>query len=141
MGMEHPDESSRAVPRGRKLWAVAHATASVCFLAAAPLILQGCASPGIEVTALPAQISYVCANDRVLQVTRSADQRTAKVKLDGREFLLMRADSAAQEKYSDGTHALYLQGERAMLERDAQVLYGPCVSRVALPKTSWPPPD
>ena len=43
------------------------------------------------------------------------------------------ADSAAQEKYSNGRYSLYLDGERAMLEDDGLVLFGPCVSPVPLP--------
>ena len=141
MRVQDPDKSPLAAHCGRKPWTVAQTTASVCFLAAALLLLQGCVSSEIEVTALPARIDYICANDRVLRVARSADQRTARVGLDAQELRLIRADSAAQEKYSDGTHALYLQGERAMLERDGQVLYGPCVSPVALPKTYQSYPD
>ncbi len=109
------------------------AAAVICCLGVVGLALQGCAVSGPEVTVLPARIDYVCANDRILSVARTADQRTARVLLDGRELVLMRANSAAQEKYSDGDHALYLQGERAMLERDGRVLYGYCVSPVALP--------
>lgn len=97
--------------------------------------LQGCVGPGLEMTNLPTRVDYICANERILRVARSANRRSAMVALGNQELLLMRVDSAAQEKYSDGTHSLYLQGERSMLERDGQVLYGPCVTRVALPKS------
>ena len=117
-------------------WIISQAMASVCLLTALPQLLQGCMGPGLEVTDLPPRVDYVCANERILRVVRSADKRTARVALGSQELLLVRADSAAQEKYSDGTHYLYLHGERAMLERDGQVLYGPCVSTVALPKTN-----
>jgi hypothetical protein len=48
-------------------------------------------------------------------------------------LILARADSAAQEKYSSGGLALYLDGERAMLEQEGRVLFGPCNSPGALP--------
>jgi membrane-bound inhibitor of C-type lysozyme len=88
---------------------------------------------GTEVTALPARIDYVCANNRVLPVARGQDERMAGVLVDGKEYHLFRASSAAQEKYSDGRFSLYLEGERAMLEDLGRVIYGPCVSPVPLP--------
>lgn len=115
---------------------LARVIAALSLLSALPLLLQGCAGPGLEVTELPARVEYACRNERILRVVRSADKRTARVALGERELLLMRVDSAAQEKYSDGRHYLYLHDNRAMLERDGQVLYGPCVSTVVLPKTN-----
>jgi membrane-bound inhibitor of C-type lysozyme len=53
--------------------------------------------------------------------------------VDGRDVVLTRSESAAQEKYSDGRYALYLEGEQAMLEDQGRVIYGPCVSPVPLP--------
>jgi len=100
----------------------------VCSLGAAWFLLTGCATSVIEVTDLPSRIDYACANDRTLSVARAPDR-------GDREIRLTRADSAAQEKYSDGNYSLYLHGERAMLEEKGRVLYGPCVSPVALPKT------
>jgi membrane-bound inhibitor of C-type lysozyme len=84
-------------------------------------------------TVLPARIDYSCAGNKVLPVSRSPDQRNAAVLLDGKWVMLARADSAAQEKYTDGTYALYLLGERAMLEDRGRVVYGPCTSPVDLP--------
>ncbi len=98
----------------------------------APL-LAGCVAPGVEETILPARIDYTCANNRVLPVSRGADGRLAAVLVDGKEIMLQRAGSAAQEKYSNGRYSLYLDGERAMLEEDGKVLFGPCVSAAPLP--------
>jgi membrane-bound inhibitor of C-type lysozyme len=99
---------------------------------AAPL-LAGCVAPGVDETILPARIDYVCANKRVLPVARSADGRHAAVRVDGKDIVLARTGSAAQEKYSDGRYALYLDGERAMLEDESRVVFGPCASPVPLP--------
>lgn len=98
----------------------------------APL-LAGCAAVAVEETVLPARIDYVCANNRVLPVARGADGRLAAVRIDNKDVTLRRAESAAQEKYGDGRYALYLDGERAMLEENGRVLFGPCTSPVALP--------
>jgi membrane-bound inhibitor of C-type lysozyme len=100
-------------------------------LAATPL--AGCVAPGVDETILPARIDYVCANNRVLPVARSADGRQAAVRVDGKDIMLARAGSAAQEKYSDGRYSLYLDGERAMLEDQSRVVFGPCTSAVPLP--------
>jgi membrane-bound inhibitor of C-type lysozyme len=96
------------------------------------VVLLGACAPRIEDTVLPARIDYQCAGNRVLPVARG-DGRTAVVLVEGREVVLRRAESAAQEKYSDGGLALYLDGERAMLEREGVVLLGPCSSPAALP--------
>lgn len=100
---------------------------------AAVSTLASCAT-GIEYTALPARIDYVCSNNQILAVARAPDQRAAAVLVDGREVVLTRAASAAEEKYSDGRYSLYLDGERAMLEEQGRVVYGPCVSPVPLPR-------
>jgi membrane-bound inhibitor of C-type lysozyme len=106
--------------------------AALAWLMAVPL-LSACAGGGAEVTALPARIDYVCAKERTLSVARTEGLRVAHVLVDGREIILPRSASAAQEKYSDGRHSLYLDGENAMLEEQGRVLYGPCVSPVPLP--------
>lgn len=98
------------------------------------LLLAACSTAvGPEMTVLPARIDYVCASGRVLSVARTQDQRTAAVLVDGKEIRLVRADSAAQEKYTDGRYTLYLEGERAMLEDQITVIYGACTSPVPLP--------
>ncbi|MBE0626121.1 MAG: MliC family protein [Burkholderiales bacterium] len=108
---------------------------NACMVAAmlfAPLP-AGCAAVSVDETVLPARIDYVCANNRVLPVARAADGRLAAVRIDNKDVTLQRAGSAAQEKYADGRYALYLDGERAMLEENGKVLFGPCNSPVALP--------
>lgn len=134
MGQKKKRSSSGGA--GNHAWNIlSRGIASICLISALLFLLQGCVGPGLEVVDLTSRAEYVCANDRVLRVERSADKRMANVMLSGQELLLIRAQSAAQEKYSDGTHYLYLQDQRAMLERDGQVLYGPCVSARVLPKT------
>ena len=97
-------------------------------------LVAGCVHvDDVRETVLPARIDYSCAGNKVLPVSRSPDQKQAAVLLDGKWVKLARADSAAQEKYSNGTYALYLHGERAMLEDQGRVLYGPCTSPVDLP--------
>lgn len=92
------------------------------------LMLSGCVGAGVDETLLPTRIDYQCANNKVLPVQRAADALTAAVLIDNKPVILRRADSAAQEKYSDGSYMLYLDGERAMLEKDGSVLFGPCMS-------------
>jgi len=94
-------------------------------------LLGGCV--GVEETILPARIDYVCANKQVLQVARSPDGLHAAIVVDGKNTVLQRAGSAVQEKYSNGRHSLYLDGERAMLEDENRIVFGPCASAVALP--------
>jgi membrane-bound inhibitor of C-type lysozyme len=98
----------------------------------APL-LAACGGAYLEDTVLPARIDYACAGNRVLPVARAADGRQAAVLVEGKQLTLTRADSAAQEKYTSGGYALYLDGERAMLEQEGRVLFGPCNSPAALP--------
>ncbi|UCF74629.1 MAG: hypothetical protein JSU71_10150 [Betaproteobacteria bacterium] len=103
-------------------------------LALIVVLVAGCVYvDDVRDTVLPARIDYSCAGNKVLPVSRSPDQRNAAVLLDGKWVMLARADSAAQEKYTDGTYALYLLGERAMLEDRGRVVYGPCTSPVDLP--------
>jgi membrane-bound inhibitor of C-type lysozyme len=110
-----------------------HTSAWIATGTLAATLLAGCVVSGVEETILPARIDYVCANKGVLPVARSADGRHAAVRIDDKEIVLQRAGSAAQEKYSDGRYALYLDGERAMLEEESRVIRGPCSSPVPLP--------
>jgi len=97
-------------------------------LAGAMLLLSGCVGPGTDMTVLPTRIDYQCAQNKLLQVQRAPDARNAAVLIDGKPVVLPRADSAAQEKYSDGNLTLYLDGERAVLEQNSRVLFGPCAT-------------
>jgi len=97
-------------------------------------VVAGCVYvDDVRDTVLPARIDYSCAGNKVLPVSRAPDQKSAAVLLDGKWVTLARADSAAQEKYSNGTYSLYLLDERAMLESNGRVVYGPCTSPVDLP--------
>jgi membrane-bound inhibitor of C-type lysozyme len=91
-------------------------------------LLAACVGPGVEESVLPTRIDYRCANNKVLQVQRAADARTAAVLIDNKPVVLQRSGSAAQEKYSDGNYLLYLDGERAILEENSRVLFGPCTA-------------
>ncbi|RPJ45267.1 MAG: hypothetical protein EHM16_13210 [Betaproteobacteria bacterium] len=99
-----------------------------CVGALGAALLTGCVGAGVDETLLPSRIDYQCSNNKVLQVQRAADARTAAVLIDNKPVILQRAGSAAQEKYSNGSYELYLDGERAMLEKDSRVLFGPCLS-------------
>jgi len=96
--------------------------------------VPGCTGHGFRETALPTRIDYRCANNRIMKVQRAEDGSAAAVLVDNQPVVLQRVTSPAQEKYTDGTYLLYLQGERAMLEKNSQVLFGPC-SAGPLPKT------
>ncbi len=102
------------------------------------LALAGCAqdrlSPGLETTILPATIEYACEDGRVLRVERSAGATSATASQGGNRWTLPRVESAAQEKYAQGSTALYLDGDVAFIETDGRVLGGNCRSAVALPK-------
>ena len=51
-------------------------------------LLAVCVGPGTEVTVLPARIDYQCAQNKVLQVQRAPDARTAAVLIDGKQSAL-----------------------------------------------------
>lgn len=103
-------------------------------LALASTLLSGCISTtGVEMTAIPARIDYICAEKRILPVVRAPQTGMAAVIVNNQEILLRGGISAAQEKYSDGNYTLYLEGENAMLEQNGRVLFGPCTSPVPLP--------
>ncbi len=104
--------------------------AGLLLVLAGTLLLSACA-PRIQDTVLPGRIDYVCGGNRTLPVAR--DGNAALVLINGQEVRLMRTESAAQEKYVNGGLALYLDGERAMLETEGRVLLGPCDSPVRLP--------
>jgi membrane-bound inhibitor of C-type lysozyme len=94
--------------------------------------LPACA-PTITETVLAPDNVYVCRDGKSMRVVRAADGRSAEVSVDDRRFVLLRTESAAQEKYGSGTTTLYLDGEKALLTADSFVVAGPCVSSVALP--------
>ena len=93
-------------------------------------VLAACA-PSIHEPVLPARLDYVCAGNRQLPVARNG--QVAAVVVDGKQVTLNRTESAAQEKYVLGGLALYLDGERAMLEQDGRVILGPCHTPASLP--------
>jgi hypothetical protein len=100
--------------------------------------LAGCGgerySAGLESTVLAATIDYQCETGPGMRVERSPDARGARVTVGDRQWTLLRQDSAAQEKYSEGTTSLYLDGELATLESDGRLVGGKCQSKVAMPK-------
>jgi len=104
-----------------------------CAVIFSAVVLSACVGPGVDETVLPTRINYQCAGNKVLQVERAPDARAAAVLVNNKPIVLQRTGSAAQEKYSDGNYSLYLEGERAILEENSRVLFGPC-SAGPLPK-------
>lgn len=118
--------------------AMVRSPALVRALAASALFaIAGCASdqmsPGLQTTVLAAVIDYQCEGGVDMRVERAADARSARVTMGPRAWTLARVDSAAQEKYAEGTTALYLDGNVAILESDGIILGGKCQSKVPMP--------
>jgi membrane-bound inhibitor of C-type lysozyme len=120
--------------RTRRKIAVAAFRAAALAIAA---LAAGCvvSAGGTPETVLPADNLYACRDGSMLRVARQPDGRQAYIAIGKQSVRLMRADSAAQEKYSDGTTTLYLDGENALVTSDSFVVAGPCVSTVPLPQT------
>jgi membrane-bound inhibitor of C-type lysozyme len=97
------------------------------------ILTAGCAGVDVERTVYPAELAYDCRDGKTMQVARAPDGRSATVRADGKTVTLSRADSAAEEKYTDGTFVLYLDRERALLEQNGKVLFGACQSQAVLP--------
>ena len=103
-------------------------------MAVALAVLEtGCVPTGLPETVLPAEIRYTCRDGTILQVTRAPDGQSATATVSGRSVRLARADSAAQEKYTDGASTLYLNGDNALFTSDSFVVAGPCTATVPLP--------
>jgi membrane-bound inhibitor of C-type lysozyme len=129
-----PHAGTRAAPAHARTHRVASWTRPPLAAAlACTLALGACASEGPQVTVLPSQIAYTCRDGSAFQVRRQPDGRTAEVLRNGKVIALPRTDSAAQEKYSNGTTTLYLDGEKALLTSDSFVVAGDCVSVAPLP--------
>ncbi len=79
----------------------------------AGIVMAGCV-PTITETALAPDNVYVCRDNKAVRVVRAPDGMAAEVSLEGQRVLQQRADSAAQEKYSNGPTTLYLDGEKAV---------------------------
>jgi len=113
-----------------------HGTDAISTLAAVALAvasLSACVATGDYQSALPRDITYDCQDGKVLRVSRAPDASSASVSIDGRMVPLQRMSSANQEKYGNGTVTLYLENERALVNADERVLFGPCTSRTPLP--------
>jgi membrane-bound inhibitor of C-type lysozyme len=119
--------------RLQMLWATSWPSPPLATALACTLVLGACASEGPQVTVLPSQIAYTCRDGSAFQVRRQPDGRTAEVLRNGTVIALPRMDSAAQEKYSNGSTTLYLDGEKALLTSDSIVVAGDCVSAAPLP--------
>lgn len=96
-------------------------------------LIAGCAVRGSEVTAIPASVNYVCQDHKTFDVARYPEAGMATVIFDDKAIPLRGRQSAVQEKYTDGYYTLYLDGEKAMLEHNSTVIFGPCTSSVPLP--------
>ena len=111
---------------------------STAALALALAAIAGCGeprpAPGLEQTVLSATIDYLCEGGAEMRVERAPDARSARATVGNRSWTLMRVDSAAQEKYSEGATSLYLDGDLATLESEGRLVGGKCQSKVAMPK-------
>ena len=104
------------------------------------LSLCACVPSGLPETVLAPQMRYLCRDGAVLMVDRAPSGQFAVASARGQRVQLMRADSAAQEKYSEGGTTLYLDGDRALLTSDSFVVAGPCVAAEPLPVVQpWRP--
>lgn len=103
------------------------------------LLLAGCATHAIEEAVLPPRIDYVCPGNLQLPVLRAEHGAAAAIMLNGKQVVMQRVPSGAQEKYSGEGYSLYLDGPRAMLEIDNRII-GPCESTIPLqmaPRSSF----
>jgi membrane-bound inhibitor of C-type lysozyme len=112
-----------------------HRAGGWLIVVASALVAGACVPTGLPETVLPAQVRYACRDGALLDVVRAHDGRTATVTVAGKSVRLMRADSAAQEKYTADGNTLYLDGDRALFTSDSFVVAGPCVATVPLPVT------
>jgi membrane-bound inhibitor of C-type lysozyme len=114
-------------------------SATIVGLAVA-LLLAACVPSGLPQVELAPQMRYLCRDGGTLQVDRSPDGRYAVAATRGQRARLLRMDSAAQEKYSDGATTLYLDGDQALLTSDSFVVAGPCIASQPLPVVQpWRP--
>ncbi len=100
---------------------------------ALPMLLAACVPSGLPEVELAPQMRYLCRDGGMLQVDRSPDGRYAVAATRGQRVRLLRMDSAAQEKFSDGATTLYLDGDQALLTSDSFVVAGPCVASQPMP--------
>ncbi len=105
----------------------------LCGPLVAAATLAGCVAAGLPTTELPPSVRYECQQGGPLTVLRAPDGRQAEASFADRRVLLSRQDSAAQEKYGNGSLTLYLEGEKALLTEDSIVVAGRCESVVELP--------
>lgn len=103
--------------------------------AALALAVSGCAATGPYPTVVSAESAYVCQDGKVLRVTRAADGNSAAVLVEGRKVPLQRTSGVTEERYTNGTLTLYVEGERALLNSLDRVLFGPCMLQVPPPGT------
>ena len=104
-------------------------------LVACAFMAGACVPTGLPETVLPAQVRYACRDGAMLDVVRGGNGQFATVTVAGKSVQLMRADSAAQEKYTADGNTLYLDGDRALFTSDSFVVAGPCVATMPLPVT------
>jgi membrane-bound inhibitor of C-type lysozyme len=103
-------------------------------------LLSACVPTGLPETVLPPDNTYACRDGTMLRVARAANGGMAVASVGDRSFRLMRVDSPAQEKYTDGASTLYLDGSQALLTSDSFVVAGPCLSTTPLPVAQpWQP--
>ena len=97
------------------------------------LLFAGCSGVDVERTVYPTQLAFDCSDGKTMRLARAPDGRSATVEVGARPATLARVASAAEEKFSNGVYVLYLDRERALLEENGKVVFGPCRSQSALP--------
>ena len=91
--------------------------------AAALLTLAGCSHFSQPVAQ---SIHYQCGT-LPLTVTLAADRQSVSLLLDGEQLHLPHVEAASGAKYSDGRYTYWSQGEKALIQRDGEVIISDCV--------------
>ncbi|PLR41608.1 hypothetical protein CYR55_01895 [Chimaeribacter californicus] len=91
--------------------------------AAALLALAGCS----HVNKPEAQSTHYQCGTLPLTVTLAADRQSVSLLLDGEQLHLPHVEAASGAKYSDGRYTYWTQGEKALIQRDDEVIISDCV--------------
>ncbi|PLR40569.1 hypothetical protein CYR32_02190 [Chimaeribacter coloradensis] len=91
--------------------------------AALLLALAGCS----HFTKPVAQVIHYQCGTLPLTVTQAADRESVSLLLDGEQLHLPHVEAASGAKYSDGRYTYWSQGEKALIQRDDEVIISDCV--------------
>jgi len=90
---------------------------------AALLALAGCSHFSQPVAQ---SIHYQCGT-LPLTVNQAADRQSVSLLLDGEQLHLSHVEAASGAKYSDGRYTYWSQGEKALIQRDGEIIISDCV--------------